>query len=169
LTPTESTTPTPTGTDTPTSTPTQTPTATPACGIYDRNPLNIEGNPINRVSWQVLNQRPDTLVLSILTIDWPTNDPNAPKLDYIRFGLSPDPGTSVVIWDGNEPHSPATIGAWSGFESDRSLGPYPSAPQTVTMMFTRPLLPGPYSLTLTFHDVTMNIDCTVSTSRTLQP
>lgn len=159
-------TPTNTPTPTPTETPTLLPTATPICSIYSNNPLNIDGT-TQEVSWQVLNERPDTLILSVLGIDWPTVGPNSPKLDYINFGLTSDSG--YVIWDGNIPSSPATIDTWSGFDSDRMLGPYPSDPKTVTLVFTRALNPGPYTLTLTFHDVELNVDCTVSVSRDWQP
>ncbi len=166
VTPTNTATPTQTPTSTPTETPTQLPTATPICSIYANNPLNIDGN-TQEVSWQVLNERPDTLILSILGINWPTVGPNSPKLDYINFGLTSDSG--ILIWDGNIPNSPATISTWSGFDSDRMLGPYPSDPKTVTLVFTRALNPGLYTLTLTFHDVEMNTDCTVSVQRDWQP
>ena len=168
VTPTETHTPTPTNTSTPTNTPTQTATSTPVCSIYTNNPLEINSF-TKRVSWQVLNQRPDTLVLQSLTIEWPTVGSNSPKLDYIRFGTCGCTDTGYVIWDGNVPCSPASINSWSGFSSDRTLGPYPSEPKTVTLSFTRALNSGIYTLTLTFLDVEMNVECTVSTTRDWRP
>ena len=165
VTPTQTRTPTPTNTFTATSTSTQTATATPVCSIYDNNPLNIDGN-TQRVSWQVLNQRQDNLVLIVLTINWPTVGPNSPKLDFINFGVTTDSGR--IIWDGNLPNSPASINSWSGFASDRTLFPYPSDPKTVTLVFTRALNPGVYTLTLTFLDVELNTECTISTTRDWQ-
>jgi hypothetical protein len=166
VTPTNTPTPTATATSTPTSTSTQTPTSTPACEIYDNNPLVIDGT-TQHVSWQVLNLRPDNLVLTVLTIDWPTIGANSPKLDFINFGSSYNSGQ--VIWDGNIPSSPATINSWSGFTSDRTLFPYPSDPKTTTLVFTRALNPGSYTLTLTFLDVELDIECTVSKSMDWQP
>jgi hypothetical protein len=158
-TPTQTPTPTETETPTPTGTTTAQPSATPICGIYDNNPLVIDGT-LQHVAWQVLNLRPDTLVLTSLTIDWPVVGPNSPKLDLINFGLTFASGQ--VIWDGNVPTSPTTISSWSGYTSDRTLLPYPSDPRTVTLVFTRALNPGTYILSLTFLDVEHNVECTVS-------
>jgi len=136
--------------------------------IYANNPLEINGY-TQMVSWQVLNQRPDTLVLSSLTIQWPTYGSNSPKLDYVRFGSCACNDSGYVIWDGNNPCSPSSVDSWTGYSSDRMLGPYLSDPKTVTLTFTRALNPGTYALTLTFHDDDLDIDCSVSTSRDWQP
>ncbi len=123
----------------------------PVCEIFDANELSIDQNG-QIISWSLANADPtQKLFLHSLTVNWPTNSPVAPKFDYTKFG-------SNIIWDGNVPGSPATINSsgWSGLRSWRELT---AGGNTVTLGFTRTLLPGDYILSLTFYNDTLGVTC----------
>lgn len=121
----------------------------PTCNIFTGNELAI-GPENKKVAWTLSNLGQDTLILNSLTISWPTNASNAPKLDFIKFN-------GTMIWDGNIPQSPATIsGNWIGFDSYRVLT---STPAEIATYFTRTLLPGNYAMTLVFYNVERGTNC----------
>jgi hypothetical protein len=131
----------------------------PTCDIDDSNPLVLDvfGQ---SASWTLGNFGTDTLVLSQLTISWPTGAPNAPKFAQVYTN-------GLLIYDGNHPQSPYTVTTWLGFESYRQLLGHTSS--TVDLRFTRSLDPGSYVLSLLFHNVTRNYDCSLVTSSAVLP
>jgi Flp pilus assembly protein TadG len=130
----------------------------PTCTIYDENPLVFDADGLG-LSWTLNNTGTDQLVLSSLTISWPTGAPNAPKFDQVFFD-------SNMIFDGNEPHSPYTVTSWLGFESYRILS---TSASVVDTRFTRSLDSGSYVLTLVFRNVTRGYDCSPVTQSKNHP
>jgi len=121
----------------------------PTCNIFTGNELSI-CSAHKKVSWTLSNLGADTLILSSLTISWPTNASNAPKFDFIKFN-------GTMVWDGNEPHSPAiATNNWIGFDSYRVLS---GTPTEIATYFTRTLLPGDYTMTLVFYNVERGTNC----------
>jgi hypothetical protein len=120
----------------------------PVCEIFDDNELQVNSS-AKTVAWTISNLSANSLVLSGLTIEWPAIGSNAPKLDFTLFGPN-------RIWDGNKPASPTSLDFGSVLSSYRTLS---SSPTTVTLGFTRVLLPGDYVVTLNFRNTTQGIDC----------
>jgi len=131
----------------------------PTCDIFHNNPLTFSPDGL-ALGWSLSNLGTEPLILRSLTISWPTGEPNAPKLDKIFFDAN-------LVFDGNEPHSPQTVSSWMGYDSYRMLT---TSLSSVVLKFTRSLDPGTYVLSLVFHNVTHNFDCTpVQASAILQP
>jgi Flp pilus assembly protein TadG len=130
----------------------------PTCDIDDSNPLVFDSDG-HGVSWTLSNFGTDTLVLSQLTISWPTGAPNAPKFAQVY-------SNGQLIYNGNHPQSPTTVTSWQGFQPYRELS---STGSTVDLKFTRLLDSGSYALSLIFHNVTRNYDCSLVTSSAVLP
>ena len=132
----------------------------PTCDIDDSNPLMFDSDGFG-LSWTLRNLGTDTLVLSQLTISWPTGAPNAPKFAQVY-------ANSQLIYNGNHPQSPHTVTSWQGFESYRYLS---SMGTTLDLRFTRTLSPGSYVLSLVYRNITRNpnYDCTTVTNSIVHP
>ena len=135
------------------------PSDQPTCDIDDSNALAFDGDG-HGLSWTLGNQGTDTLLLSQLTISWPTGAPNAPKFAQVY-------SNGLLVYNGNHPQSPYTVTSWQGFVPYREL--LALASLTVDLKFTRLLDPGSYALSLLFHNVTRNYDCSVVTNSRVLP
>ena len=132
----------------------------PTCDIF--NGTGIVFNPDGMsLSIPLSYSGTDLLILTQLTISWPTGAPNSPKFDKVFFNSS-------EVYDGNHPNSPVTVTSWNGPASNRRLT---STTSTIKLTFTRSLDPGTYVLTLVFHNYTTGYDCAppVQSSAILQP
>ncbi len=121
----------------------------PTCNIFKSTEITLNA-PGMYLSLPLSTSVSDTLILSRLTISWPSGAPNSPMFDKVLFN-------NFEVYDSNHPHSPVTVTNWNGLPSNRQLNPNPS---TIKLTFTRALDPGTYTLTLLFHNETTGFDCT---------
>ena len=124
------------------------PSDQPVCDILASDKIIFSADD-QGLEWTLSNMGTDTLLLTQLTIAWPTGILSSPSLSRVFFEKS-------HIYTGSEPVSPQTITSWISLDAHRLLT---SSPSTVVVSFTEPLLPGNYVMTLVFHDVSQDFDC----------
>jgi hypothetical protein len=124
------------------------PSDQPVCDIFAYDPImpSIDNEGLES---SFFNLGSDTLLLTQMTIEWPTEVFGRPSLSMVFF-------ENNLIFAGNERFSPQTITSWIGIDARRLLT---STPSTVSVRFARPILPGNYVMTLVFHNVTQGFDC----------
>ena len=121
----------------------------PTCNIFASNNIVFSVDD-KSLEWTLSNLGSDTLLLTQLTVSWPTVLLYSPNLDRVYFDTN-------LIFEGNESLSPQTITSWLSLDSSRLLT---SSSSTVIVQFNRALLQGNYILTLVFRNITQGFDCT---------
>jgi Domain of unknown function (DUF5667)/Calx-beta domain len=124
------------------------PSDQPTCNIMVSNKIVFSADN-QGLEWTLSNLGTDSLILTQLTISWPTGILSSPNLSKVYLDNN-------LIFTGSEPVSPQTITSWIGVDTHRLLT---SIPSTVILGFSQPILPGNYVMTLVFHDVTLGFDC----------
>jgi hypothetical protein len=124
------------------------PSDQPACDILASDGIIFSADNQD-MEWTLSNLGTDTLLLTQLTIAWPSGVLSSPILSKVVF-------EKYLIFTGSEAVSPQTITSWIGLDSHRLLT---SSPSAVSVNFTQPLLPGNYVMTLVFRNVTQGFDC----------
>ena len=156
-TPTHTSTPEPDATETPlptstsTNPPPPTATPTPSC-VIDSGPLSFGSE---SVSWTLTNLSADTVLLSVLSADWPDDRPKT-KLQSVSIA-------GATNWTGNKENSISICSTcWNqGLPSDRQFGE--NSAKTIVLDYSRALYSGLYSMEATFENLSTGGTCTVST------